>query len=205
MLKANDAILSIVGIRRMKAMVNVIEKDYPLLKSGQNASVTTDAYPGRTFAGKVRKITKVLDEYTRQAQVEIEIDNSKLLLRPGMFVKVSIEFATISNAQTVPRIAVVNFNDVTGVFMLSADRKTVQFIPVKTGLIDGNNIQIISPRLTHPVVTLGNHLLYNGIAVKITSREKVLSDIMDSKKKSDSKGEVIPKPHAAKTTAEAKK
>lgn len=201
MLKANDAILSIVGIRRMKAMVNVIEKDYPLLESGQNASVTTDAYPEKTFVGKVRKITKVLDEYTRQAQVEIEIDNSKLLLRPGMFVKVSIEFATINNAQTVPRIAVVNFNDITGVFMLSADRKTVQFIPVKTGLIDGNNIQIISPRLIRPVVTLGNHLLYNGIAVKITSREKVLNDILDSNKK----GKASTKSHAAKTTAEAKK
>ena len=172
MLKANDAILSIVNISRMKAMVNVIEKDYPLLKSGQSASVTTDAYPGKTFVGKVRKITKVLDEYTRQAQVEIEIDNSKLLLRPGMFVKVSIEFATVKNAQTVPRIAVVNFNDVTGVFMLSADRKTVQFLSVKTGLIDGSNIQIVSPQLIRPVVTLGNHLLYNGVAVKITSREK---------------------------------
>jgi multidrug efflux pump subunit AcrA (membrane-fusion protein) len=217
MLKANDAILSIVNITRMKAMVNVIEKDYPLLKSGQNAFVTTDAYPDKTFVGKVRKITKVLDEYTRQAQVEIEIDNSKLLLRPGMFVKVSIEFATVKNAQTVPRIAVVNFNDVTGVFMLSSDRKTVQFIPVKTGLIDGGTIQIVSPRLIHPVVTLGNHLLYSGVAVKITSRGKVLNEILsgkDKKDKKDKNGKDTPRGsrnkkqssgHAAQNPAEAKK
>ena len=215
MLKANDAILSIVGIRRMKAMVNVIEKDYPLLKSGQNASVTTDAYPGKTFVGKVRKVTKVLDEYTRQAQVEIEIDNTKLLLRPGMFVKVSIEFATVKNAQTVPRIAVVNFNDITGVFMLSADRKAVQFIPVKTGLVDGSNVQIVSPRLIRPVVTLGNHLLYNGVAVKITSREKVLNDILNSKggkaqnsksgKSTESKSQTTSHPQVSQTSAEAKK
>ncbi|MDD5697430.1 MAG: efflux RND transporter periplasmic adaptor subunit [Victivallaceae bacterium] len=174
MLKANDAILTIVDIRRMKAMVNVIEKDYPLLKSGQPAVVTTDAYPDRTFAGKVYKITKVLDEYSRQAEVEIEIDNSQLLLRPGMFVKVSIEFATLENAQVIPKHAVVNFNDVTGVFMLSADRKTVRFIPVKTGLMDGDNIQIVSPILVRPVVTLGNHLLYNGIAINITSRDEAM-------------------------------
>jgi multidrug efflux pump subunit AcrA (membrane-fusion protein) len=176
MLKANDAILSIINIRRMKAIVNVIEKDYPLLKGGQHAVVTTGAYPDKEFAGKVRKITKILDEYTRQAEVEIEIDNSQLLLRPGMFAKVSIQFATLKNAQTVPRNAVVNFNDVTGVFMLSADRKSVKFIAVKTGLIDKNSIQIVSPRLVRPVATLGNHLLYNGIAVNITSRDRVLKN-----------------------------
>ena len=176
MLKANDAILSVINIQRMKAMVNVIEKDYPLLKCGQPAFITTGAYPNKIFTGKVGKITKILDEYTRQAEVKIEIDNPQLLLRPGMFAKVSIQFATLKNAQTVPRTAVVNFNDVTGVFMLSSDRKTVNFIKVKAGLIDNDCIQIVSPRLVRPVVTLGNHLLYNGIAVNITSRDKVLKD-----------------------------
>lgn len=178
MLKANDAILSIINIRRMKAMVNVIEKDYPLLKSGQTAFITTSAYPDRVFPGKVGKITKVLDEYSRQAEVKIEIDNPKLLLRPGMFAKVSIQFATLKNVQTVPRNAVVNFNDIPGVFMLSADRKTVKFIKIKTGLIDNESIQIISPRLVRPVVTLGNHLLYSGIMINITSRDEVLKAIL---------------------------
>jgi multidrug efflux pump subunit AcrA (membrane-fusion protein) len=179
MLKANDAILSIINIRLMKAMVNVIEKDYPLLVSGQPAFITTDAYPDKVFPGKVGKITKILDEYSRQAEVEIEIDNPQLLLRPGMFAKVSIQFATLENAQTVPRNAVVNFNDVPGVFMLCANRKTVRFVKVKTGLIDNDSIQIISPRLIHPVVTLGNHLLYSGIAVNITTRDEVLKDSLE--------------------------
>lgn len=182
MLKANDAILSIINIRRMKAMVNVIEKDYPLLKDGQHAVITTGAYPGRSFPGKVRKITKILNEYTRQAEVEIEIDNPQLLLRPGMFAKVSIQFATLTNAQTVPRNAVVNFNDVTGVFMLSTDRKTVKFLAVKTGLVDNDSIQIVSPRLVRPVVTLGNHLLYNGVAINVTSRDRVLKNSLKKEK-----------------------
>jgi multidrug efflux pump subunit AcrA (membrane-fusion protein) len=194
MLKANDPIISIINIRRVKAMVNVIEKDYPLLKMGQPAVVTTGAYPDQEFSGKVGKITKILDEYTRQAEVEIEIDNPQLLLRPGMFAKVSIQFATLKNAQTVPRNAVVNFNDVIGVFMLNADRKTVQFVKVKTGLIDNDSIQIISPRLIRPVVTLGNHLLYSGIAVNITSREKVLKE---SIKKLDTKKNPSNKQHPA--------
>ena len=198
MLKANDPIISIINIRRMKAMVNVIEKDYPLLKNGQQAIVTTGAYPDKKFSGKVGKITKILDEYTRQAEVEIEIDNPQLLLRPGMFAKVSIQFSTLDNAQTIPRNAVVNFNEVIGVFMLSADRKTVNFIKVKTGLIDNDSIQIVSPRLIRPVVTLGNHLLYNGIAVNITSREKVLKDSMKKIKTKNS-------PANKKRPAEAKK
>jgi RND family efflux transporter MFP subunit len=181
MLKANDAILSIIDIRRMKAMVNVIEKDYPMIRTGQAAAVSTDAYPGKVFSGRVRKITKVLDEYTRQGEVEIEIDNSQLLLRPGMFVKVSIEFETIKDAQIVPRSAVVNFNDTAGVFMQSADRKTVKFIPAEIGLADGDKVQIVSPRLIRPVVTLGSHLLYNGVAIKVTSREEILQNSLEQK------------------------
>ncbi len=198
MLKANDPIISIINIRRMKAMVNVIEKDYPLLKRGQHAVVTTGAYPDKEFSGKVGKITKILDEYTRQAEVEIEIDNPQLLLRPGMFAKVSIQFSTLDKAQTIPRNAVVNFNEMIGVFMLNADRKTVTFIKVKTGLIDNDSIQIISPPLIRPVVTLGNHLLYSGIAVNVTSREKVLNDIL--KKETNTKK----KPSNKKRPVEAK-
>lgn len=187
MLKANDPIISIINIRSMKAMVSVIEKDYPLLKTGQPAVVTTGAYPDKEFSGKVGKITKILDEYTRQAEVEIVIDNPQLLLRPGMFAKVSIQFATLKDAQTVPRNAVVNFNDVTGVFMLNADRKTVQFVKTKTGLIDNDSIQIISPHLIRPVVTLGNHLLYSGIAINITSREEAAKDGMKQGKQGKNK------------------
>jgi multidrug efflux pump subunit AcrA (membrane-fusion protein) len=177
MLKANEAILTIVDIKRMKAVVNVIEKDYPLIVEGSYAAVTTDAYPGRIFAGKVRKVSKVLDEYTRQAEVEIEVNNKELLLRPGMFIKVSIELGTISNALTVPLNALVDFNDQKGIFMLAGKNgDAARFVPVKTGIKQEGNIQIVSPsELQGKVITLGNHLLYNGALVKITNLQKQLN------------------------------
>jgi hypothetical protein len=53
---------------------------------------------------------------------------------------------------------------------------TARFVPVKTGIKQEINIQIVSPSELHgKVITLGNHLLYNGALVKITNLQKQLN------------------------------
>ena len=53
LLAANTPIVSILNIRRLIAVIHVIEKDYFKIKPGQQAMITTDALPGKTFSGKV--------------------------------------------------------------------------------------------------------------------------------------------------------
>lgn len=164
LLSANEAILTVGELDRLFAVIYVIERDYPHVRQGQEASISTDAYPGVEFKGKVERIAQLLQDNTRQAAVRIEIPNADLRLKPGMYVRVELTFATHPEAQIVPRNALVKRDGKQGIFEVLPDR-TARFVPVQAGIADGDQIEIQHPQLTRPIVTIGNHLLSQGVEV----------------------------------------
>jgi len=88
------------------AVAQVYEKDFQAVNIGTSALVTTSAYPGRTFNGRVSYIDPRVDPQTRTAQVRVELANPKQALRLGMFVDVSFSGAVqaASSAQPVPAV-----------------------------------------------------------------------------------------------------
>ncbi len=167
LMAVNQALLTIAELDRLYAVIYAIERDYPALKSGQPARLSTDAYPGEVFEGRISRIAQVLQDNTRQAAVQIEVPNKDLRLKPGMYVRVQLEFAFHPGAQVVPRSAVVKRNDKPGVFKLSARDGKAVFVPVEVGISTSSFTEILSPRLNFPVVTLGNHLLTDGADIRI--------------------------------------
>ena len=165
LLSQNQAILSVAELDPLRAIIYVIERDYPYVKAGQEAVLTTDAYPGLKFKGKVGRIAQLLEDGTRQAEVQLEIPNPGLKLKPGMFVRVQLEFASKENAFIVPRNAIVKRDGRQGVFEIDTAKAVARFIPVELGITAGNRIEITSPAITRPVATLGNHLLTDGVPV----------------------------------------
>ena len=166
LIAANQPLMTVIDISSLKAEINVIERDYPKLKLKHPAVLTTDAYPGKTFSGYVANISQDLNANTRQAPVLIKIPNADNELKPGMFVRVNIEFDRRDNAVTLPREAFVKRQNRDGVFVYLKDEGVVHFVPVTTGLTVGNDIEIIEPSdIKLPVVTLGNHQLFDGTPV----------------------------------------
>ncbi len=159
LLAANESIITVIDINKLIAEINVVERDYPKLAIGHEAQITTDAYPGQSFTGNISYISQILNTTTRQAAVRIDIPNSDLKLKPGMFIRVKIEFGRRENVQAIPREAVVKRNDVTGVFMFNGATGQADFLPVETGVISENYTEILSPELRGRVITLGNHRL----------------------------------------------
>jgi RND family efflux transporter MFP subunit len=167
MLSPSDPIVSILDIDAVIAAIFVIERDYPHLQTGQSAVITTDAFPGKTFAGKVVRKAPLLKESSRQARVEIAIDNPQRLLAPGMFVRVEIQFAARENATVVPAGALVRRNGQSGVFLADAATRTARFVPVTVGIVDTQWAEVLAPAIAGQVVTLGQHLLEDGAGLVI--------------------------------------
>ena len=164
----NQVILKVTDIGKLKAKINVIERDYPFLSIGQNAEISTDAYPGKVFKGKIANISQVLNKSSRQATAEIWIDNLSLELKPGMFVRVYLDFGKHDNAQMIPRNALVTQHEQTGVFEVDTEKSTVKFVKVTPGIVVNDQVEILEPAvLDKPLVTLGNHLLVDGSKVTI--------------------------------------
>ena len=167
MLKANDPIVSIVDLSSVIAVVYVIERDFPQISSGTVLSITTDAYPNREFTGEIVRRSPVLKTESRQARVEIEIPNPDRLLAPGMFVRVRIQFAEHDDATVVPATALVRRDSKQGVFVVNTKAMKVHFVPVTTGIVEGDLIEIVDPQLDGLVVTLGQHLLEGNASVTL--------------------------------------
>jgi len=170
MLAPNNSIVTVLDIGSLIAVIHVIERDYPKVKIGQSASVTTDAYPGKTFLGKVVRLAPLLKETSRQAKVEIEISNQETSLKPGMFVRVQIDFERHDNTTVIPISALVNRDGRQGVFLADAQELKAHFVPVTIGIVNGEFAEVIDPPLSGSVVTMGQHLLEDGSRIILPDR-----------------------------------
>lgn len=166
---ANTPLLSIIELDPILAVVYVAERDYGLLAVGQAAELATDAVPGRTFAGRVLRIAPIFRRSTRQARVEIELANPAEELKPGMFVRASLELSRAEQAVHVPLAALTERAGATGVFVLAADGATVRWQPVVPGIRDGARVQV-QDDLTGDVVVLGQALCDDGARVSVVGR-----------------------------------
>ena len=176
MLKANDPIVSIVDVSLVTAVIYVIERDFPEVRVGQSATITTDAYPNRQFTGRIVRRAPVLKEESRQARVEIEIPNPEGLLAPGMFVRARIQFAEREDATVVPASALVRRNGRQGVFLADTAEMKGRFVPVKLGIVNGDSAEVLEPPLDGLVVSLGQHLLDDGASITLPDMEPAAAD-----------------------------
>jgi RND family efflux transporter MFP subunit len=172
---ANAPLLRIVELNPIKVVIHVTERDYALLQPRQSAALMTDAYAEQVFEGHITRIAPVFRESTRQAQVELQVDNPELKLKPGMFVRVQVVLGQAEQASIAPEQALVKRDGEYGVFMVAADGATVHWRPVRLGIRQGARVQIIGAELSGRVVTLGQQLLDDGSAIRIATAKAELT------------------------------
>lgn len=98
LLAPNSLLVSVIDIDTVIVRTTVIERVYGQIQIGQTAEIEVDAFPGKSFYGKVSRIAPMLQEASRVAQMEVEVANDSLLLKPGMFSKVKVVLAEKDSA-----------------------------------------------------------------------------------------------------------
>lgn len=81
---------TIADLSQVWVYAQVFQSDVGRLKSGDPATVSVDAYPGRIFRGRVRQILPQVDANTRTVRVRLIFDNPGLALKPGMYVNIEL-------------------------------------------------------------------------------------------------------------------
>ena len=161
-------LFTVEQIKPVKLLVAVSESDYSKIKKGDDAIITADAVPGKTFYGKVGKIYPTIDPATRTFTVEVIVDNNYSTLRPGMFSRVTINFGT-NHSVVIPDVAVVKQQG-SGerfVYVLNNDG-TVTYQKVVLGRRMGTEYEVLEGLADGAkVVTGGQIRLKNGVKVKV--------------------------------------
>jgi membrane fusion protein, heavy metal efflux system len=134
-IQADKEVLRIADLSSVWVMGQVYEKDLGRVVVGGGASITSDAYPGRIFRGRVSYVDPSLDPATRTAQARIELANPGQALKIGMFVNVA--FAAPGGAESItpviPKSAVQNIDNQQVVFVEAKTPGTYAMRPVKLG------------------------------------------------------------------------
>jgi RND family efflux transporter MFP subunit len=165
---ANAPLLRIVELDPLTAVFSVTERDYALLETGQTARLTTDAYPRQAFEGQIERIAPVFQEDARQARVELRVDNARRLLKPGMFVRVTVVLDRVDEAAIVPEQALTERDGRSGVFTVVSGG-SVAWRPVETGIRQAGRVQITAGDVGQRVVTLGQQQLQDGARIVIAN------------------------------------
>lgn len=164
---ANTPLFSIVELDPVIAVIEVTEKDYPLIAIGMTADLQTDAFPGRIFTGTVSRIAPIFREATRQARIEVQVPNPDHLLKPGMFSRCTLELDRVENVLSAPEMAITRRSDKTGVYLVADDNTSVRWVEVEPGLKDEDQVQLIGAEISGQVVTLGQQLIQDGSIIRI--------------------------------------
>lgn len=164
---ANTPLLSILELDPIQAVMYATERDYASFAVGQGVSLTTDAFPGRSWEGRVSRIAPIFSEGSRQARVEVVVANAEGALKPGMFARIETVLGVAPDAVIVPVEALAERGGRTVVFLTDAAGETVRMVPVEIGIRAGGRVQVLGADLVGRVVTLGQQLLEDGSRIKI--------------------------------------
>ena len=148
-------------------MVNVLEKDIPILDQVENASITTGTYPGEVFSASLKKMSQQVDLNTRTMPVEIDIVNNDSKLKPGMFVSIELVIKKSDNALILPAQCVLKDEKGSYVYLVGSD-STAQTKYVTLGIQQDNNDEILTGLSENDkVIFSGQGLLKSGSKVRI--------------------------------------
>jgi RND family efflux transporter MFP subunit len=165
LLAPNAPVISVVGIDTVFVRTTVIERDYGRIKPGQFAVINVDAFPDKSFSGMVTRLAPQLREASRVAEMEVKVVNDSLILKPGMFAKLTVILQEKDQAQIIPNQAIVTSNGKSGVFIVKEGENIAHYVPVEIGIIGQQKTEVISPELEGRVITLGQHLLEDSSPV----------------------------------------
>ena len=164
--QAGEAIVNLESIDTLKVDFRVPETRLADVQIGLDVSVTVDAYPGRSFAGKIYAIDPLVDVNGRALKVRARLDNAERLLRPGLFARVDVTADETQSVVVIPESALVPRGSENLVYRVR-DGRAVE-TPVRLGERRVGEVEIVDGVAgDEMVVVAGQQRLRDGAAVRI--------------------------------------
>lgn len=157
-------LLEIIDISKVLAQINIPEHEIQFVKTGKRVNVSLDTLPNKTFKGKIKTIGLEADKNSRSFRVEIEVDNPRQELLPGMLVRIKMLTLSMKKQILIPRHAIQEEEKGSFVYII---KKSISVKKrVKIGLTLKDEVQILSG------LKFGDHLVETGQQL-ITDHELV--------------------------------
>ena len=152
------------AVNQLRIYVAVPEVYSDSIHDGDTATITQDSNPDQKIEGKIVRNANAIDHSTRTLNVEVDIDNSKNVLRPGAYVFAHFHVAPMGSAVTVPSNTLLFRAEGLRVGVVRGDH--VQLVPVTIGHDFGSSVEITSGLTSADEVVLDpSDSLVSGVQV----------------------------------------
>ena len=165
-LNSGTSVVTIMDYSTMLLEINLPESAINEVKVGQKANITHYTLPKDTIIGEITELSPAISAETRTFKGKLMIDNSKLLIRPGMFVKADIVTESHNSTIIIPKNIVRNDRNRRTVFVV--DQGIARAKQVKLGLEDKTSVEVLSGLdKDDQLIIRGYETLRDGSKVKI--------------------------------------
>jgi len=163
---SSEGLLELQQVSRLRLVIAVPETNVAGIVRGGHVNFTVPAYSGQTFSGVVARISPALDAKTRTMSVELDVQNPRGVLSPGMYPEVSWPVRGQGAALLVPATSVVTTTERTFVIRVRDGR--AEWVNVKRGVTDGELVQVQGPlQVGDVVVRRGTDEIREGNLVQV--------------------------------------
>jgi membrane fusion protein, multidrug efflux system len=136
-----QALLEVVDVDPIKVDFRVPEKYVGEVQSGQQITISVDAFPDEKFQGEVYAVAPLIDSNGRNLQMRATVPNADHRLLPGMFARVELALKKYENAISVPEEAIVPMGDKQLVYRIKDGK--AEMVPVKLGIRYQAKVQVV--------------------------------------------------------------
>jgi len=172
MAAAGTALLTVMDISQVVARAHIPQPDAALLKLGDKATITV---PGedQPAEGKITVISPALDPNSTTVEVWVQAKNPGQRLKPGTSVQLSMLAKTIPDALVIPAASLLTADDGTTTVMLAGSDNRAHQKPVKVGVRQGDDVQIVEGvQAGDRVVASGAYGLPDKTQIKVEEPKK---------------------------------
>ena len=182
-LKDGADIVNVEDIDAVFVDFRLPERFQSKVKKGQTASVNLDALPGQKFIALIQAVDPLIDANGRSVGVRGCIDNRQLLLRPGMFARVTSVFGERDNAKVIPEEAIVPLGGKAYVIRLkpgaTSEARVSERVEVKLGIRRPGKVEILDGLDAGDTVIIAGQqrIQRDGTEVKVLDLPKAASPV----------------------------
>ena len=165
-LNSGTSVVTIMDYSTMLLEINLPESAINEVKVGQKANITHYTLPKDTIIGEITELSPAISAETRTFKGKLVIDNKKMLIRPGMFVKADIVTESHNSTIIIPKNIVRNDRNRRTVFVV--DQGIAIAKQVRLGLEDKTSVEVLSGLdKDDQLIIRGYETLRDGSKVKI--------------------------------------
>ena len=158
---AGQPILTLTQLSRLKAIINIPETYFPLVRQGMKVQVESDIYPGQVFPATIEIVYPTIDAASHTFQAKLNIPNASEKIRPGMYVRATLAIGEI-DAIVVPYQSVLKLTGSNDRYVFVADGNTARRVAVTLGQRFDDRIEIIP--VEAGAIKAGDRLVVTGQA-----------------------------------------